>query len=325
MGDKDKYIFLKFAILMADNLINNFLSYIKDQKRYSLSTVRIYGAALKDYCDSNNIEVDQDEQLLEVIDPKLIRSYIAQGLKNGISARTMNLRLSAISSFCNYLQKLALIASNPVSKIHRPKVNKRLPVFYTEKSINNYLDDLKPRREGDFFSYRNIMIVLTLYSTGMRRAELANLMTTNLDKERQLFRIKGKGGKLREIPIPISFFEEILLYLERINTDFPGRREKTFFFTNKGKAIYKELINKIVKEELSMVAGFAGKKSPHVLRHSFATHLLNRGADINSIKEVLGHSSLATTQIYTHNSFEKLKQTFLTAHPRAKKGGQNGN
>ena len=172
--------------------------------------------------------------------------------------------------------------------------------------------------------YRNGVMMLVLYATGMRRSEIVGLCRSDFDPGRKVFTVLGKGDKMREIPVPASVCQEILLYLERIRKEFPEVPEGgRFFLTDAGQPIYPELVNETVHEELDGVEGFTGRKSPHVLRHSLATHLLNRGADLNSIKEILGHSSLAATQVYTHNSFEQLKDTYLTAHPRAKNGGKH--
>jgi integrase/recombinase XerC len=175
--------------------------------------------------------------------------------------------------------------------------------------------------EDDLFAIRDKVIVSTLYCTGMRRAELATLKISDWDRSRSLFRVTGKGDKTREVPIPDSLTKELSAYLILMKEYYTENREKRLFLTDTGEPMYLSFVNKIVKRELTGNEGFSGKRSPHMLRHSFATHLLNNGADLNSIKEALGHSSLAATQVYTHNSFENLKKTFLTAHPRAKKGG----
>jgi integrase/recombinase XerC len=221
-----------------------------------------------------------------------------------------------------------LLESNPVRKVPRPKQDKKLPQFYTEKAIDNYFDESRRRVEeepDDFRLLRNRMIMLVLYATGMRRAELCGLNIADFDAGRQLFRVLGKGDKLREIPVPALICQEISLYLEKLREMYPDNPEGKFFLTDRGAPLYLAFVDNLVRNELSGVEGFTGKKSPHVLRHSLATHLLNRGADLTSIKEILGHSSLAATQVYTHNSFEQLKKTYLTAHPRAKNGGNHGN
>ena len=272
--------------------------------------------------------LEEDGTPPEALTPRNIRSYIARSLDKGLSARTVNLRLSALSTWAQWLLRQGLLDANPVRKVPRPKQQKRLPDFYTQKAIDNYFDESRRRveeRPDDFSLLRNRMMMLVLYATGMRRAELCNLSVADFDRGRQLFRVLGKGDKLREIPVPALICQEISLYLEKLGEAYPDNPQGKFFLTDKGAPLYLAFADNVVKSELAGVAGFTGKKSPHVLRHSLATHLLNRGADLTSIKEILGHSSLAATQVYTHNSFEQLKKTYLTAHPRAKNGGKNGN
>ena len=305
-------------------LKENFIQYLKVGRRYSPRTVSLYEEAVTEFYAF----LEESDCLPEAMTVPNVRSYIAHGLDTGLSARTMNLRLSALSTWCGWLLRQGLLESNPVSKVPRPKQDKKLPVFYTEKAIDNYFDESRRRVEehpDDFRLLRNRMIMVVLYATGMRRAELCNLKITDFDAGRQLFRVLGKGDKLREIPVPALICQEISLYLEKMGEAYPDNPGGRFFLTDKGAPLYLAFADNLVRSELAGVEGFTGKKSPHVLRHSLATHLLNRGADLNSIKEILGHSSLAATQVYTHNSFEQLKKTYLTAHPRAKNGGKNGN
>ncbi|MDD3273383.1 MAG: tyrosine-type recombinase/integrase, partial [Bacteroidales bacterium] len=175
--------------------------------------------------------------------------------------------------------------------------------------------------EGNFLAMRNRAIVLVLYSTGMRRSELATLRISDWDRGRRMIKVRGKGDKEREVPVTGELSKSLNVYLLEMSSFYLENPEGMFFLTDTGKPLYLSFVNKIVRSELASVPGFTGKRSPHMLRHSIATHLLNNGADLNSIKEVLGHSSLAATQVYTHNSFEQMKKIFLTAHPRAKKGG----
>ena len=310
-------------------LLEDFLRYMKVEKRSSPRTLANYGDAVEEFyrfaqADGNEgFQLDSvtDKEALEALTPQLIRGYIAYGLDSGKSARTMNMHLSALSTYCRFLMARDLISSNPVSKVPRPKQEKKLPQFYTEQSLSNYFDrSLEACRQDpeDFMKLRNRTMLLLLYSAGLRRAELCSLKESNFDANRRVLRVTGKGDKLREIPIPALICDELLLYLERNARQYPDNPEGYFFLTPAGRPLYPAFVNIVVKSELSGVGGFTGKKAPHALRHSLATHLLNRGADLNSIKEILGHSSLAATQVYTHNSFEKLKDTYLTAHPRAK-------
>jgi len=294
-----------------------FIDYLKVHKRYSPRTLALYSAYIEDFYNLVSLSDDEDEFVS--LQPNTIRGFIASGLDSGLSPRTMNLKLSALSSYSNFLVKRGYIKANPVKRVHRPKQSKKLPEFYTQSAMGNYFaTEVDPE---NFFALRNRTVIATLYSTGLRRAELANLKISDWDVKRAVFRVIGKGDKLREIPITNTLHDELELYLEKFKEIYPVSNNNNFFLTDSGQPFYLSFVNKIVTSELRGVEGFTGKRSPHVLRHSIATHLLNNGADLNSIKEVLGHSSLAATQVYTHNSFEQLKKVFLTAHPRAKKGG----
>ena len=207
---------------------------------------------------------------------------------------------------------------NPARSVPRPKEKSRLPHFYGVEPLDEYCQMEMPQ---DYPSMRDRLMVILIYATGMRRQEVADLTVDMVDLERRIFKITGKGDKDREIPIIPVLYEKILVYLQKRTEQFGVDINNSFFLTDKGAQLYLNFVNKAVKKELAGLKGFEGKISPHVLRHSFATHLLNGGAELNSIKEVLGHSSLAATQVYTHNSFEQLKKIYVTAHPRAKKGG----
>ncbi len=305
-------------------LKENFIQFLQTERRYSPKTVRLYDEAVSEFYAF----LEEEEAVPGVLTTRNIRNYVAYGLDSGLSARTMNLKMSALSTWAQWLLRQGLLASNPVRKVPRPKQEKKLPQFYTERSLDNYFDESRRQCEahpGDFKMFRNRMLMLVLYATGMRRAEICNLRISDFDRNRQLFRVVGKGDKQREIPVPALICQEIVLYLEKMGEAYPDNPKHKFFLTDKGAPLYMAFVDNVVRSELTGLEGFTGKKSPHVLRHSLATHLLNRGADLNSIKEFLGHSSLAATQVYTHNSFEQLKKTYLTAHPRAKNGGKHGN
>ncbi len=325
-------------------MVSDFLRYIGSQKRYSPRTCTLYKEAIGDFYTflypekiaGEGRKVDAEslagEEVKEGLTYNNIRGFIASSMDAGLSARTVNAKLSALSSFCTFLLRRGDIGSNPIHKIPRPKESRRLPEFYTEGAMERYFGIIgldgsgRAAQELDFHRYRNAVMLLVIYATGMRRSEIVSLRVQDIDLSRKVVNITGKGDKMREIPIPISICQEILLYLERIKSEFSDKvMSGKFFVTDEGKEIYPAFVNEVVHEELDGLDGFTGKKSPHVLRHSLATHLLNRGTDLNSIKEVLGHSSLAATQVYTHNSFAKLKDIYLTAHPRANKGGKNEN
>ena len=305
-------------------LKENFIHYLQAERRFSPRTVALYGKAVSDFYDF----LEEESVTPEAMTSRNVRNFIARSLDEGLDPRTVNLELSALSTWCRWLIRQGLLESNPVSKVPRPKQEKKLPQFFTEKAVDNYFDLSRRRVEenpGDFRLFRNRMILLVIYSTGMRRAELCGLKIADFDSARQVFRVLGKGDKLREIPVPALICQEISLYLEKMGEAYPENPDGMFFLTDKGAPLYLAFVDNVVRSELSGMEGFTGRKSPHVLRHSLATHLLNRGADLYSIKEILGHSSLAATQVYTHNSFEQLKKTYLTAHPRAKNGGNHGN
>lgn len=258
--------------------------------------------------------------VVSCLNKDMLRSYMAASVKAGMSAATVNRRLSSVSGLCRMAVKFGLIKSNPVLAVKHLKQPVRLPSFYTEESVSGYIDNNQIGEGATVSESRDRLIVVLLYSTGIRRAELISLKVEDADLSRKILRVMGKGGKMREIPLTDEVCEKILLYLRKVGAK-PGM---PLFATDSGKPLYPAFVNRVIKRQLTDFGGFTGKRSPHVLRHTIATHLLNRGADINAIKEMLGHASLSTTQIYTHNSFDQLKKTYLTAHPRAKKGGKHG-
>lgn len=235
-----------------------------------------------------------------------LRAYTGSLLEQGLSPATVYQRLSALSSYCNYLVKKEKIRDNPLKLLVRPKKGSRIPEFYPEARINNLIDS-----RVSFPTPVSMMIHL-LYATGIRRAELAGIRMEDLDFYRSLLRVRGKGNKERDVPMSQGLVRDLQQFIADRNVDSPW-----LFCRKNGEPMALTTISKMVHRELSGEPGFTGKKSPHVLRHSLATHLLNRGADLNSIKELLGHDSLAATQVYTHNSFETLKKAYKKAHPRA--------
>ena len=325
------------------NLISGFIDYIVSEKRYSANTVQSYLMDIADFFAFTGIvpgtrEPDalsgscltgilsekglrscllllsyDNEDVVSCLSRDMLRGYVVSCIKDGMSAATVNRRLSSLSCLCRMAVKYGLIASNPVLSVKHLKQPERLPSFYTEDAVSNFFDD------GGELS-RDRLIVQLLYSTGIRRAELVSLKVEDVDFSRKVLRVMGKGGKMREIPLTGEICEEILLYLRRVGSN----RGEPLFVTDKGNPLYPAFVNRVIKKQLTDNEGFVGRKSPHVLRHTIATHLLNRGADLNAIKEMLGHATLASTQVYTHNSFEQLKKSYLTAHPRAKKGGKHG-
>ena len=296
-----------------------------------MRTRDIYGKCLGEFCVFT--QASDDAELLESLIPNIIRGYEASLLEKKLNARTVNLHISVLSGFCRYLVKEGMLKSNPVKLVKRPKTEKRLPEFFREEDIRNYFAGTEAYAseipDNDMESYTRRFrraVVSTLYNTGIRRSELVNLRRQDIDFSRRVMRVTGKGDKMREIPLLPSYCQEISLYLHAVDTMADGVFDLSspLFVTVKGRALYPELVDRIVKQELGAAGGFSGRKSPHVLRHTVATGLLDDGADLNSIKEFLGHASLAATQVYTHNSIEKLKHVYESAHPRAKNGGKNG-
>lgn len=290
--------------------------------------------------------------LVKALTPRKIRDYemyLADERK--LDARTVNLHLSALSSFCRYLLSNGILQANPVKLIKRPRTERRLPLFYRKDSMTDYFNDTAYNASAeslqDFLSayssssdsenarklcemlYRRRLgrlMVSIFYETGMRRSELIGLRVGSVDFNLRMITVRGKGDKMREIPLKPSLSEEILLYLSAVET-MVGRKRgpaEPLLLTFSGKALYPVYVERSVREELGQEVSITGRKSPHVLRHTLATELLDDGADMYSIKELLGHSSLAATQVYTHNTVEKLKKVYLNAHPRAKRGGNNG-
>ena len=241
--------------------------------------------------------------------------------EKGESAKTVNLHLSVLSGFCRFLMKEGVLESNPVRLVSRPKQEKRLPVFYREEAMQVYFEQTKGVLEyGKYEDQLQRMILGMLFATGLRRAELISLNRDSVDLARRVMRVRGKGDKMREIPLPPVLCDEILLYLRAVDSlKYADRAsEAPLLQTPRGERLYPVYVDRAVKAALAGIDGISGRKSPHVLRHTLATELLDGGADLNSIKELLGHSSLAATQVYTHNSIERLQSVYKSAHPRAK-------
>ncbi len=307
-------------------LIDDYIDYIGGIKRYSDRTLQIYRSILEEF-----VEYLDGEDLVKGLCPSIIRSYevhLLEGKKLG--KRTVGLQISVLSGFSKYLTKRGLLASNPVRSVSRPKTDKLLPVFYREESMASYFrktilygsEDALVLLSGKnaYKEYENILrrlIIRILYFTGIRRSELIGLKFSSLDFSRQLITVRGKGDKQREIPLCTDLIREISLYLQARKILGIKAREGDgrLLLTPKGGPLYPEYVDRAVKRELGTEETITARKSPHVLRHTIATELLNDGVQLNSIKEMLGHASLAATQVYTHNSIEKLKKTYTQSHP----------
>ncbi len=289
----------------------SFLKYLKFEKRYSGHTITAYKKDL-DQFETFLFKRVGDFNILKV-DRNMIRQWIVSLMELGDTPKTVVRKVTSIKSFFKYLMRQELIESSPASMVITPKVPKKLPCFVDENSLHVLLDC--GYFQQDFEGIRDKLMVSLFYGSGMRLSELKNLKDTDILQAESLVRVLGKNRKERIIPYPRSMNPLITEYLSCRNSEFPVGCP-VLFVTAKGKPVYEKLIYRIVRKYLSFVTTLE-KKSPHVLRHTYATHLLDRGADLNAVKELLGHSNLAATQIYTHTSTEKIQRIYKQAHPRA--------
>ena len=292
------------------DVIGAFVGYIQNEKRYSAHTVNAYQHDLEQFSQflSNSFSA------IDLLNANFrhVRLWIVELMEQKKEARSVNRKLSTLNTFYKYLMREKLIAFNPTEKVTSPKNKKRLPVFVEEKPMSGLFNQVD--FGTDFVGLRNRLILNVFYMTGIRLSELISIKIKDVDLHQNSIKVLGKRNKERIIPFGPGLRTEILAYLkERI--EIPSDYDN-LFVTEKGELLYPKLVYRTVKHYISIVATLE-KKSPHVLRHTFATHLLNNGADLNAIKELLGHANLAATQVYTHNSFEKLRSIYKKAHPRA--------
>ncbi|WP_233269898.1 tyrosine-type recombinase/integrase [Polaribacter sp. L3A8] len=295
-------------------MITAFLEYLSLEKKYSVHTITAYKKDLISFRDFLVIEYAQ-ENLLEVNYPQ-IRSWVVALVETKISNRTINRKVSSLKSFYKFLQKTKQIDGNPLSKHKALKTEKRVQVPFTSNEINAVINHFEKEGQSEFVSVRNKLIVELFYSTGIRRAELINIKERDVSFSDKTIKVLGKRNKERFVPLLSSVIQTLNRYLELKAAFAIGLEE--LFITEKGNKIYETLVYRIINSYFSKVSS-KQKKSPHILRHSFATHLLNEGADLNSVKELLGHSSLASTQVYTQNSLDVIKKVYNQAHPRSHK------
>lgn len=292
--------------------IESYLNYITHEKRYSQHTVTAYRTDLQQFADF--IELTYQIKPEEVVYVQ-VRDYMVRLMEEGVGAASTGRKLSSLRSFYKYLYRRKIISSNPMSLIRSPKTPERLPVFVDDEKIN-YLLDSGEFFDGTFPSVRDKMVIEMLFGTGMRLAELLGLKESDIDFYGETVRVMGKRKKERIIPVTKQLVNQLTTYSELKSLQNFNNKTDDLFVTDKGARVYPLFIYKIVKNYLTFIST-QDKKSPHVLRHSYATSLLNRGADLNAIKELLGHASLAATQVYTHNSIERLKTIYKQAHPKA--------
>lgn len=292
------------------NYQESFISYLKYEKRYSPHTVVAYKNDLDQFVVFYTEVVGEFD--IKKVDAKLVRSWIVSLMEKKLSARSVNRKVTTIKVFFKYLMREQVVEINPATNLPLPKIRKKLPNFVDENSLHKLLDD--GFFTDDFKGLRDKLIIALLYGTGIRLAELLNIKDKDIDKNSFLIRVLGKRKKERIIPYPRSINNLLNQYTNIRNKEI-GNFSETLLVTEKGKPVYEKLIYRVVTNNLIKVTSLE-KKSPHVLRHSYATHLLNKGADLNAVKELLGHSNLAATQIYTHTTFEKLRDIYKQAHPR---------
>ena len=293
-------------------MISAFITYLTLEKKYSKHTITAYQNDLMSFrifCES---AFDQNE--IRTVHYPQIRSWIVDLVGQGVSNNTINRKISSLKSFYKFLQKTKQIDLNPLIKHKALKVEKRIQTPFSQLEISKVITHLEEM--DDFVSVRNLLIVELLYSTGMRRGELISIQLSDVALSDKLIKVIGKRNKERFVPLLASVIKTMSRYLELRKE--VASASHFLFLTEKGNKLYETLVYRVVNSYFSN-ASSKEKKSPHLLRHSFATHLLNEGADLNSVKELLGHASLASTQVYTHNSVEKMKKVYNQAHPRSQK------
>jgi integrase/recombinase XerC len=290
-----------------------FIKYLRYEKNYSSLTEISY---LKDLSQFEAFITQMCGKFdCLAIDSDLIRIWISQLMEDRLTPRTVNRKLSAVKSFFKYLKRMGVVERNPAEMVSGPKTAKKLPTFVNHKDLDAVLDDSLAYSD-DFQGHRDQFIIELLYLTGMRRAELIALKDVDIDFSTCTLRVTGKRNKQRIIPFTDDTKEKLKKYIETRDAEIVNK-SPFLFVKQSGEPLYPKLVYSIVRNHLDSIPTLS-KKSPHTLRHSFATGMLNNGAEINAVKELLGHSSLASTEVYTHVTFDELKRVYQNAHPRAK-------
>ena len=288
-------------------LQNKFITYLTSEKRFSEHTIKSYTTDLKQFTSFLSSEFQIIDEINE-ISFQIIRTWIASLLEKGINPRSVNRKISTLKTYFKFLIREGEIIENPIMKVVAPKSKKRLPVFIEEDQIASLLNEVQ--FESGFIGQRNKLIIELFYVTGIRLSELINIKISDVDFSNQSIKVLGKRKKERIIPLSSSMINSLDNFIK-------NNHKNHFLFTNlDGVKLYTKLVYRVVNKYIAKISS-VNKKSPHILRHTFATHMLNNGADINAIKELLGHANLSATQVYTHNTIEKLKTVYKQAHPRA--------
>lgn len=294
------------------NMLTRFLKYLQVERNYSVQTIRAYGDDLRQFFSFCGVEPSPDQLIL--INHRSIRAWLSQLLSSNHSARSVNRKMSSLRSFYKFLIQSGVVQKNPMNKVLAPKMSRKMPYFLTTAETDKLLDTVQ-FPEG-FIGLRDLLVMELFYFTGIRVSELANLKVSDFNLPGNTVKIFGKGSKERLVPLHPELKPLLTQYIDLKEELFPAQQMSSLIVSSSGRSAYPQLLYRIVNKYLSMVTSLE-KKSPHVLRHTFATHLLNQGADINAIKELLGHASLSATQVYTHTSVEKLRNAYNQAHPRA--------
>ena len=284
-----------------------FINYLSSEKRSSIHTITSYSNDINQFTSFLSDEYQITSEMSEV-NFQIVRAWIASLLEQGVSPRSVNRKISTLKTFFKFLIREGIIDESPMLKVVSPKSKKRLPLFIEEDQIELLLNEVK--FEDGFIGERNKLIIELFYVTGIRLSELIEIKIIDINFDDNLVKVLGKRNKERLIPVSERIIKELKYFIAKYNIS-------NHLFTNMhGKKVYTKLVYRVVNKYIGEISSI-NKKSPHILRHTFATHMLNNGADINAIKELLGHANLSATQVYTHNTIEKLKSIYKQAHPRA--------
>ena len=284
-----------------------FINYLSSEKRFSVHTITSYSNDINQFFLFLSKEYKIESELSEV-NFQIVRSWIASLLEKGVAPRSVNRKISTLKTFFKFLIREGVIQESPMLKVVAPKSKKRLPLFVEEDQIESLLNGVE--FDDGFIGERDKLIIELFYVTGIRLSELINIKISDLNFDNNLVKVLGKRNKERLIPLSSRIVKELQFFIENYKID-------NYLFTNLGGTkVYTKLVYRVVNKYIGKISSI-NKKSPHILRHTFATHMLNHGADINAIKELLGHANLSATQVYTHNTIEKLKSVYKQAHPRA--------
>jgi integrase/recombinase XerC len=292
--------------------LKNFLNYLQYEKRFSDHTITSYKTDLEQYISF--LEKESDGLKPEKATHRDIRSWLSELIEQKQSARSVNRKISSLRAFYKYLVSTSSVEDNPMIKVSAPKLSRKLPVFIPENHLEVLFNNLELAE--DFKGIRDRLILEMFYSTGIRLSELIELKHSGIDLYERQIKVIGKGNKQRIIPMIPGLVNTFNQYLKHKTNRYEFNIDDFVFVTDKGKKVYPKFVYRVVNFYLSSTTTVS-QRSPHILRHSFATHMLDKGADLNAIKEILGHSNLSATQVYTHNTVDKLKKVYKQAHPKA--------